>query len=172
MKRIIPVLILLSFLAIAGPVRADYVLPYPSYMPGNKFYRVSRLLDKLENYWYWGNIAQVKYHLKLSDKYLVEAKTLFEYKQYLLGINALIRSDREFKFIPADLIKAAYEGKDISKLEQLVKDAATEHIKVLTKLESEIPKKFVWMPEKQKSQELNLSESFIKSINIRESLLK
>jgi len=62
-------------------IHAEYVLPYPSYMPGNKIYRVSRVVDKIKKYWYFGNIAQIKYHLALADKYLVEAKTLMEYDQ-------------------------------------------------------------------------------------------
>src|SRR5450759_5012191 len=77
-------------------VYADYVLPYPSYMPGSSLYKVSRVVDLLKFYWSWGNIAQIKYHLALSDKYLIEAKTLMEYKQFLLGTDDLRRYDKEF----------------------------------------------------------------------------
>src|SRR5450759_4493421 len=91
-------------------VYADYVLPYPSYMPGSSLYKVSRVVDRLKFYWSWGNIAQIKYHLALSDKYLVEASTLMEYKQYLLGVDALRRSDAEFTKLPVYVAGAKKEG--------------------------------------------------------------
>ena len=95
MKRLIFLLIL--FVAFPSSVFADYTLPYPSYMPGNKLYKASRLFDELQKYWHWGNIASVKYRLKIADKYLVEAKVLFEYKQYVLALDALERSDMHIK---------------------------------------------------------------------------
>jgi len=85
------------FLSVSPQVRAEYVLPYPSAMPGNKLYRIMRIIDELKKPLYFGSITRYKYHLSLADKYLVEAKTLFEYKQYLLAVDALERSDREFQ---------------------------------------------------------------------------
>jgi len=78
---------------------SSYILPYPSYMPGNKLYRISRFIDSISRYWYWGNLSNIKYHQKLSDKYLVEAKVLFDYGQYFLGVEALKRSNEEIKLV-------------------------------------------------------------------------
>ncbi len=138
------------FLLITIPVRAEYVLPYPSFMPGNKLYRLTRIIDKLKNYWYFGEIAQAKYHRGLSDKYLVEAKTLFEYKQYLLGGDALRRSDEEFAKTPKN------------------PEAAQKHIEILTGLLSIVPDSFTWTPEKAGSTELPLKDLLEASIRLRQ----
>ena len=143
-------LLLISFLALASSVRAEYVLPYPSFMPGNKLYRVTRIVDKLKNYWYFGTIAQAKYHLGLSDKYLVEAKTLFEYKQYLLAVDALGRSDDEFRKVSKNPA------------------AAQKHIEVLTQLLSLVPDTFTWTPEKSEATRLPLKDLLEASIRLRQ----
>src|SRR3989344_5659903 len=83
-----------------------YVLPYPSSMPGNKLYKVHLFLESLEQYWYFGSFGQFKYSLKESDKYLVEAKTLFDYKQYILANKALQKSDIYFSRTFPFLVKA------------------------------------------------------------------
>lgn len=137
----------LVFFALRVAVYADYVLPYPSYMPGHKLYRISRMIDELKNYWYWGSIAQTKYHQGLSDKYLVEAKTLFEYKQYPLALDALKRSDQHF-------------SKEISQAYEV-------HIWVLTKLKAELPITFVWQDEYRKPISLAIAEALKRSIEIR-----
>lgn len=150
-------LIVYCLLLIVRPAFAGYVLPYPSIMPGNKLYQVSRVVDQLKKYWYFGNIAQIKYHLGLADKYLVEAKTLIEYKQYLLATDALYRSDREFLQLPKYVGYAKKEKKDVSAFAALIIEAAEIHAGVLSILESTVPEQFIWSPEKEKPTELNLS---------------
>lgn len=161
-------LVILFFLITVTPARADYVLPYPSFMPGNKLYKITRILDRLESYWYFGNIAQFTYHLKLSDKYLVEAKTLMEYKQYLLAVDALTRSDGEFSQLPARLGAVKNEGADVTAFTQTVEDAAVKHKEVLSGLR--IPEHFVWKPEKAASTNLELGSMIQSSIAIRETV--
>lgn len=139
-------------------VRAEYVLPYPSYMPGNKFYRVSRFIDRIKKPFYFGNISSYKYHLSLADKYLVEAKTLFEYKQYLLAIDALTRSDAEF---------AKAENKDVRNFETQLQEAAVAHQMVLKRLQEELPEQFLWTPEKDNPTSLPLKDLINTSITLR-----
>lgn len=133
------------FLRTVSPVRADYVLPYPSFMPGNKLYRISRLVDEVKKYWYWGRIGQIKYHMMLSDKYLVEAKTLFEYKQYLLAVDALERSNDHFKAI-------SHTDAD------LINEESLAHRQVLEKLRKESPEQFQWTPERKNSTILPIAK--------------
>lgn len=142
MKKRIFFLFLIAYclLFIVPAVQAEYVLPYPSFMPGNKMYRVSRIVDKLKEYWYFGNIAKSKYHLALSDKYLVEAKILFEYKQYLLAVDALQRSDDHFKKLPL------YIKNDLQK--QTIREASDVHVRVLDELSQILPDEFQWRPER------------------------
>ena len=148
-------------------VRAAYTLPYPSYMPGNKLYNVSRILDILKGYWYFGNIAQIKYHIGLSDKYVVEAKTLFEYQQYLLAVDALNRSNEEFSVIPEYIRKAMLEGKDVRNLSETVRSAAVKHTEVLTPINATVPKSFLWVPEKSASIQLDIQSLILQSVAIR-----
>lgn len=151
-------LLITLYLLLAPWAHADYVLPYPSYMPGNTLYKISRVFDLFKKYWYFGNIAQVKYHLGLSDKYLVEAKTLFEYNQYLLGTDALGRSDREFSQIP-NYIRG-------TGMERNVGEAAQKHIEVLTGIH--VPIQFTWRPEKAAPMQLPLGSMIQSSIELRE----
>lgn len=143
-------IILLLFLSLRVSVYADYVLPYPSYMPGHRFYKVSRILDELKKYWYWGSIAGAKYHLGLSDKYLVEAKTLFEYKQYPLALDALARSDEQFQMISS-----------------VSDEASKAHGAVLTKLMTELPEMYTWQEEHQLPVVLDLRGELRRSVDIR-----
>ena len=153
MKRIyFFILLAVVFVVLPGVVHAEYVLPYPSYMPGNKLYAVSRIFDRLKSYWYWGNLGQFRYHLALSDKYLVEAKTLFEYKQYLLGAQALERSDKEFRL-----------------LKQVDSEVILAHEGVLRKLLLETPETIEWKPEKIAPSTIALHDLLQHSLSIRTS---
>lgn len=167
MKKILTILFLTYFMSHMSPVRADYVLPYPSYMPGNILYKVSRFLDSAKEYWYWGNIASIKYHLALSDKYIVEAKTLFEYKQYLLASDALGRSDKQLQTIPALLQKGTKEGEDMSQLRLIVREAMDMHMAVISTLKSQLPGEFIWKPEKVSETTIRIDEILTSSYEIR-----
>lgn len=159
------------FLSFPISIKADYVLPYPSYMPGHKLYKPSRMLDEFKKWWYFGTIAQFKYHLNLADKYLVEAKTLFEYKQYLLAVDALKRSNSQFQFVPSFIQKTISKGKDMPNLRFTEREAVKEHIKVLEKLRGELPKEFLWSPEREKPTKLELHIILDEAILIRKNLL-
>jgi hypothetical protein len=135
-------------------------------------YRVSRVLDRFKFYWFWGNIAQIKYHLALSDKYLIEAKTLMEYKQFLLGADALRRSDKEFVQLPMYIKGAKNERVDVSELQRLITAAADKHVKVLTDLLVSTPAQFTWTPEKSAPTELPLSNMIKTSVDIRHKVAR
>lgn len=169
-------LFVLCSLSFVSPVFASYVLPYPSYMPGNKLYRISRLIDTVKNYWYFGNIAQLKYHMGLADKYLIEAKTLFEYQQYLLAVDALTRSGEQLKVIPVNYYRAIGQGKDIQQLKKAINEEIDVHNDLLNKLKNDLPSSFAWQPEREKTTELRLHELLDRAIqdrlNIKQSLLK
>src|SRR4030042_5826747 len=167
-KVLFLLLVIYCLLRISPGVYADYVLPYPSYMPGNKLYQVSRVLDTVKKWWYWGSIASFKYHLSLSDKYLVEAKTLFEYKQYVLALKALERSDTEFKQLPAFIGESKSENKNIQLLRQMGIDAAGVHIETIAKFIPNLPEQFLWEPEKSTPSLLPIGKLLRESVCIRE----
>lgn len=171
MKKVFSLLLITYFISVVTSAHADYVLPYPSYMPGNTLYKVSRVIDQLKRFWYFGNIAQVKYHLGLSDKYLVEAKTLMEYNQYLLGADALARSDKEFMQLTKYLTGAMNEGIDITQLKQTVNEAAVKHLNVLSYLQTTVPPQFVWKPEKAAATQLSLLDDIKTSQAIRQEVI-
>jgi hypothetical protein len=167
---IISLFIILYSLFTPRIIFAEYVLPYPSYMPGNSMYKVSRIVDRLKFYWSWGNIAQTKYHLALSDKYLIEAKTLMEYKQYLLGADALRRSDKEFMQVSAYVVGAKKKGVNVSELQHLITAATQKHTELLTGLLTITPSQFTWSPEKTKPTGLPLGEMIKTSVGIRQHI--
>ncbi|MFZ2025215.1 MAG: hypothetical protein WAV51_02965 [Microgenomates group bacterium] len=172
MKKIsLYLLLFVSFMYFVPQVYAEYVLPYPSFMPGNKIYRVSRMMDTLKNYWNWGTIAQIKYHLSLSDKYLVEAKTLFEYKQYLLAADAITRSDAALVDITSLIEKGMREGKDMSVQKTIVVEAMKTHVSTIEYMKQWLPNEFQWIPEKAVATDLSIGVMLDTSIQIRNTLL-
>lgn len=146
---------------------SDYVLPYPSEMPGSKFYELHKLYENLEKYWYFGNFANYHYNLKYSDKYLVESKTLFEYKQYLLAYKALGKSDSYFLKTKNSLKNAKIKHIDTKEKEQNLKNASLKHIEVLNQLLLLTPSQFNWKPEKGNSTKIMIKEKINDSIEIR-----
>lgn len=152
-------------------VKAEYVLPYPSAMPGNKIYRVSRMFDQLKRYWSFGSIAQSKYVMSMADKYLVEAKILFEYKQYLLAFDALERSDQEIATLPEYIRVGVSQRKNMSLVVSSVNEEIKVHVTLLEKLQKELPSEFTWTPEKQASTVLSIHKKLEDSIGRRTQML-
>lgn len=151
--------------------KSTYVLPYPSIMPGNKFYILTKLKEKIDSILYFGNLSQFTFNLQTSDKYLVEAKTLFEYGQYLLGEKSLQESDMYFAKTSGNLLNAKKSGENISEKIQIQESASQKHIEVLQKLIPEVPEDFYWQPEKAKGTRLNLGKLINNSIQIRRKVL-
>lgn len=151
--------------------QSNYVLPYPSSMPGSFSYKIHLVYESVSRYWYFGDFGQFDYNLKLADKYLVEAKILFEYKQYLLGYKALDKSDKYFVSILPNLANAKKNGKDVSQRKKILEESAQKHIEILSELQGKLPPSFLWTPENAKSTNLNLEEIMDKSIKIRASYL-
>lgn len=171
-KYLLVYILIIAYLVFFQPVNvyASYMLPYPSAMPGNKIYTVTRVLDSLKKYWYFGDIAQTKYHLELSDKYLVEAKTLFEYQQYLLGIDALTRSDAHFTQLKDAIRLVAANGKNPKDLVELILGAAETHIALLNTMQLVTPKEFTWKPEVGNASYIPIHELISGSKNIRKDV--
>lgn len=166
---------LLSMFVLFLPVsivsaQSEYVLPYPSAMPGSVWYKMDLIFEQIQKYWHFGAISQFKYNLKQADKYLVEAKTLFEYKQYLLAYEALVKSDKHFKYASENIITAAKEKKDISSIKTVLRNASLKHISVLEELTEITPVTFTWRPEKGSATKIMIYKSLDKSIGIRKNL--
>jgi len=161
------VLINLIFFFPSIAFASSYVLPYPSVMPGGIQYKIHLAWEKVLHYWYFGNFGQFEYSLKESDKYLVEAKTLFEYDQFFLGYKALEKSNMYFAQTYPYLMKAKKNGKDISEKRQIFHDASLKHIEVLKKLLNETPPTFLWQPEKSIATNLNIQKAITEAIKQR-----
>lgn len=163
MKQVF-ILLYFAFLFLQPVSASDYVFPYPSYMPGHTLYSMSRTIDYVKQWWHWGTFASINYHMALSDKYLVEAKTLIEYKQYFLAVDALTRSDRNIDKLLPLIEKASQEGKDIYPLSRLIESELESHVAVLDNLRRVVPKTVVWQPEKVQATRLDLSDDISDAI--------
>lgn len=151
--------------------QSSYVLPYPSSMPGSLAYKYHLVYEAISKYWYFGDFGQFNYNLKLSDKYLVEAKTLLEYKQYLLGYEALEKSDSYFAKIRSNLLKAEKKNKNVVDKMLVLKEASKKHVEVLKKTDLDTPDIFIWRPEKSAPITLHLKKTMSDSILLREKNL-
>lgn len=163
--------ILLLYMPKSSFAQSSYVLPYPSAMPGGVFYKLNLIKEEFLKYWYFGDFGQFHFNLKQSDKYLVEAKTLFDYKQYFLANTALQKSDRYFEKIYPNLLLAHKNGKKLAEKEKILKNAAQKHLEELTKIRNRVPSVFEWTPEKGRPTKLNLWENFDGSIKLRQKRL-
>lgn len=171
MKRFFGIAIFLSFFLFVSSkaiAQSSYVLPYPSNMPGNMSYNIHLIYESISRFWHLGDFGQFSYSLKMSDKYLVEAKTLFEYKQYLLGYKALKKSDKYFTDILPNLIKAKKNGKSIFQKKSVLNQASKKHVEALNKMRVDTPNAFDWQPEKSAPTTLNLKQAIDESVRLRE----
>lgn len=123
--------------------------------------------ENLSKYWHFGDYGRFNYYLNLSDKYLVEARTLFEYKQYLLGVNAMNMSNKYFKDASIVIKKTRKNG--VEEKLSLLKSAGDKHIEGLEKMSNEVPEIFDWSPEKSTPRKLKLKEIISNSINLRKT---
>ncbi len=157
------------FLCATNPAfaQSNYVLPYPSAMPGSKFYIIERVYEKVSQYWYFGSFAQFNYNVKYSNKYLVEAKTLFDYHQYLLALDALERSNEYFRKIEYSLQKAQKENKNVTEKKTLLEEISEKHKEELTKLLLMTPAEFQWSTEQQ-SEKLLIHSKINHSVKVRD----
>ncbi len=170
-SRILTIIFLVMFFLKPVYANSSYVLPYPSAMPGSIFYKLNLIQEEILKYWYFGDFGQFKYNLSQSDKYLVEAKTLFDYKQYLLAYQALQKSNNYFKKVEPAILEAKKNGKDIDDKKGLLREAAKKHIEELGRLKNILPSTFDWRPEKKEPQTLNLQGTLENSIKIRQQVL-
>lgn len=169
--RILFIAILFLFLPQVSFADSNYVLPYPTSMPGSLAYKFHLVFENVKKYWYFGSFGQFDYSLKMADKYLVEAKTLFDYRQYLLGIRALEKSNMYFKEALPILKKAEKTGKNISQKRSILKAASQKHIEYLEEIDINTPDVFVWEPEKSLPTTLLLKKTIVDSIDIRKDSL-
>ncbi|MEK7593089.1 MAG: hypothetical protein AAB508_06965 [Patescibacteria group bacterium] len=158
------------FLFVSQVAEAAYVLPYPSYLPGNKLYKVSEFIDGIKKYWYFGTLTQLKYVQEMSDKHLVEAKTLFEYKQYALGVRALVKSNSEVVQISPLLSRLIEEKKSNPEIVKNVDEQMKSHVEVLTRMFSETPDSIEWTEERQAPRVINLNDFHTIAIQLRQEL--
>lgn len=160
------ILFSLFFLSQARVLAQDYVLPYPGFMPGHSLYEISEVVDKLQEWWSFGNLAKFKHHLAVSDKKLIEAKTLAEYKQYLLAVKAIGSYEHHLLYANKSLSDAQNESKDISQKRTVFKSAISKHREVFERLKSEHPKEVFWNPEKGESKTIEMEKIINRAIEL------
>jgi len=160
---------LLLFFTIVPPVfsASDYVLPYPSSMPGSKGYMFDQVQEKLSPLWHFGDFGSFKNNLYYADKYIVEAKVLFEYNQYLLATVALRKSDSYFSRLENNLNNASQNGKDITQKREILMSASQKHVDILTDIASNTPEDFLWVPEDNLPTKLHIHTMIEESLHIR-----
>jgi hypothetical protein len=133
-----------------------YILPYPSFMPGHKFYRVEKVFDQISGWWSFGNLAQFKHCLKVADKKLVESKILFEYGQLALGLEGIQKYKFYLNKACLALERAKKEKKNISQKKEIFEEALRKHKEVLDGLLSQTPEAVFWQEEKKKGRTLEI----------------
>lgn len=150
---------------------SDYVLPYPSAMPGSKMYFLHKIEERISKYWYFGDYGSFTYNRQLSDKYLVEAKTLFEYKQYVLALQSLSTTNNYFRQMQSSLKNTPPKKYGKKEKVDLMKHAAEKHLEILRILGLNLPKDFLWQEEKENARLLNIAIELNHAASIRKESL-
>ena len=140
-----------------SPAHASYVMPYPSYMPGHVLYTPRTIVDRIGEWWNFGEIGRAKYHNRLSDRYMVEAKTLFEYGQYKLAVSALKKSDLNFAQSLLYIREVEQRHKDNGELKAHLKEASKKHDEIIISLLSLLPKKAIWEEEYEEPETIEIA---------------
>jgi len=120
-------------------------------------YIVSKFIDKVRGIWSFGNIAQLKYRMSLADKYLVEAKILFEYKQYVFAVDALKKSSTEIGMITPFVQNAQQKGIDMRQFRKLICEQMVVHQSVISALSVGLPESYIWQEEKKNAVDLPIN---------------
>lgn len=168
MKKILSLFFfILFFLNVPVVFAQEYIMPYPSYMPGNKLYKLHSFWEKIEEYWYFGDMAQVKYHQHQSDKYLVEARTLFEYGQTALGVLALSKSNDHFAKAVLYQMDVTHEKKDDGQQKGQLINAGQKHSEILGELKEKLPEEVEWKEEKEESKKFPIALMLKEAILLR-----
>jgi hypothetical protein len=171
MKHVFGFLLLIFFVLLfsnRANAQTSYMLPYPGAMPGSKVYIIDQVWERMMSVWHYGDFGRARFNRQQADKYLVEAKVLFEYGQYLLATQSLSRSDRYFRIIQPALEDAKRHGKDITEEKAIVVSATKKHVQVLEDLKRILPEEFVWTPENDQASQLLLHQLINDSIKQRE----
>jgi hypothetical protein len=166
MKKIF-IFLLLFFSIPLTHVYAEYILPYPSIMPGNRWYPVKIFLEKVQYYWYFGEMGRAKYHLQLADEYLVESKTLFEYGQYRLAITALEKSNANFSLAYLAVRDVVGKNKDTGETKAVLEGAGKKHEQVLADIGTNVPETVNWQEEKKDIETFSIAQLLKEAIIIR-----
>lgn len=167
MKYTVIVFLILGLVSAKDLYASEYVLPYPSYMPGHMMYVARQFIEKIQQYWYFGDMAKVKYHMKMADKYLVETKTLVEYNQVKLAIEALQQSDTHFTLAVLYERDVTYDKKDNGEQKQSLREAGEKHEQIIRSLLENLPEEIEWNEEKKEPEILSIDMLFNQSSIIR-----
>lgn len=170
MKIILFLFISLLIIAFPCKIYASYTLPYPGIMPGNKLYLLAEAIDYTKGFFAFGDFATFSYNLSQSDKYLIEAKTLFEYGQHELALRALKKSNLHINESKKAIELAAKHHKNISEKEKKLHSAIDKHNQILSKLYQELPEEVLWSEEDQVPVKLKLRKEINTAVNLRSSL--
>lgn len=162
--------LILTILFTAKVFAQGYVLPYPGFMPGHPLYKISEIVSQAQEWWSFGSFAKFKYHLAMADKKLIEAKTLFEYKQYLLASQALPQYEDHLRKTNFYLRRAENEDKNISEKRIVFEKAIAKHREVLMRLRQELPENFLWVPEKAQPQTIEIKRILEKELEVGREL--
>lgn len=174
MRRIFLLGLFFFILSLFFPQRifaqSSYVLPYPGVMPGNKAYAIFEFVDNLKGQFSFGDFAQFSHNLSQADKYLIEAKTLFEYRQYPLALIALDSSNEKIRQAKEALLLAKKHKKPTSEKKGILKSAAEKHTEVLENILMYSPEEFIWEDENKNPEPLQIKSEIEDAIKLRNSL--
>lgn len=114
--------------------KSSYFLAYPGILPDNPLYKIKMIRDRLKIWFTGETVEKASLYLLYSDKRLGAGKILIEGGKPELGIPTLVKGERYFESAILETEKAKREGKDISLLQNSLKEASLKHEEILNEI--------------------------------------
>lgn len=120
--------------------KVDYQLPYPGLLPGNPFYVLKTIRDRIISLLIADPLKKAEFNLLQADKRLSTAIALVKEKKEALAESTISKGENYFEEGVVQLSEARKQGINTDDLTRRYKLAAAKHIEVLQSLEKSVKK--------------------------------
>lgn len=120
--------------------KVEYQLPYPGLLPGNPFYVLKTIRDRIISFLIADSLKKAEFDLLQADKRLSTAIALVKDKKEALAESTISKGENYFEEGIVQLVEARKQGINTDNLTRRYKEAAEKHIEVLQSLSKSVEK--------------------------------
>ena len=133
-------LLILSLILVTGTASAHIEdLPDPGILPGNPFYFLDILSERIGIFFTFGDVKKAEKHLDIAAERLAEAQILAEQGKTKRAEKAAEKYQRRVDKALAKIEEARKDGKDTNRIFENIAEAMVKHQAVLAKVYEQVP---------------------------------